>query len=231
MQALILVGGLGKRMRPLTDKVPKVLLPVAEKPSLLYLINSLKDQVDEFILATGYKGKMIEDYFGDGSKFGTKIIYSKEESPLDTGGAVKLAEDLIEGNEILVLNGDIFIDIDVKKMLRVHHKMKTPITLAVTKVKDSGRFGQVTIEDDIITEFKEKGESEEGFINAGVYVFKKEILESFPKDKSISLERDIFPKFVSDMATFETKGYFIDIGVKEDYDKICQKIKAEKLFF
>ena len=228
MQSLILAGGRGERMRPLTDKIPKVLLPIAGKPFLVHQINYLKNQgIKEIILAVGYKAQMVENYFTDGNKLGVKIIYSKEKTPLDTAGAIKNAENLIKDKELLILNGDSFTNINFKKMLKFHRKMKQPITIAAIKVKKPARFGQVLINDkSIITKFKEKNEKiKEAFINTGIYIFQKKILKNFSKNKKISLEKDVFPKFAGKIVAFKIKGYFIDIGVKEDYQKFNQDIK------
>ena len=223
MQALILAGGKGKRMKPLTNKIPKVLLPVTDRPFLFWLINFLKKQgIKEFILATGYKGKMIEDYFGNGGKFGLKIIYSKEKKSLDTGGAVKNARKLIKGKEILIINGDSLVKINVKKMLKFHRSKKLPITMAVCKISNTQRYGKVIIDKkNTVAVFKEKNKNtKKGIINAGFYIFQKEIIESFPKKTKISLEREIFPKFVGRIGVFRINDYFIDMGTPEDYQKI-----------
>ena len=228
MQALIIVGGRGKRMKPLTNKIPKVLLPVADKPFLFWLVKFLKKQaVKEFILATGYKGKMIEKYFGDGNKFGLKISYSKERKPLDTGGAVKNAQKLIKEGDILILNGDSFADINVEKMLRFHKSRKFPITIAVCKINKPQRYGRVIIDrENTVAEFIEKSKGiKDSFINAGVYIFQRKIIKDFPKKTKISLEREVFPKFVGKIGAFKTNGYFVDMGIPEDYQKIKKGYK------
>lgn len=228
MQALILAGGLGTRLRPLTDKIPKPLLPVNNQPFLFHLVKFLKNQgIREFILATGYKEEMIENYFGSGKKLGLKIIYSRETTPLDTGGAIKQAEDLIKDKNILILNGDSFFELNINKMLEFHQKINQPITMAVAEIKDPSRSGQIKINsNNIIAEFKEKGqEKEKSYINAGVYIFQKDVLKDFPKSKKISLEKEIFPQFLGKISAFKTQGYFIDIGIKQDYEKFNQDIK------
>jgi len=232
MQALILAGGRGKRMMPLTDKIPKPLLSVGSVPFLEILINFLqKQKIEDFILAIGYKADMIENYFGTGEKFNIKIVYSKEKIPLGTGGAVKKAENIIKDEDISILNGDSFIDFNINEMLKFHKKMGKPITMAVTRVKDSSRSGQLMIdENNIITRFEEKGKrTKQGFINAGVYIFQKDILKNFPKDKKISLEREIFPELAGKIAAFKVDGYFIDIGKEEDYQKFNRDIKKLKI--
>jgi len=227
MQALILTGGQGKRMRSLTDKIPKPLLPVGDVPFLEILINFLKKQeVEDFILATGYKADMIENYFSTGEKFNVKIFHSKEKIPLDTGGAVKKAENIIKDEDILILNGDSFIDFDLNKMLEFHKKMGKPITMAVTQVRNPSCSGQLMIDNNIVTRFEEKGKrTKQGFINAGVYIFQKDILKKFPENKKISLEKEIFPKFAGKISAFKVNGYFIDIGIEKDYRKFNQDIK------
>lgn len=227
MQALILAGGRGERMRPLTDNLPKPLLPVAEKPFLNYLVKFLKSQgVSDFIFAIGYKGEQIEAYFKDGRDFGVKILYSKEDFPLGTAGPVKKAEPFIKEEDILVMNGDTFVDIDLKVMMDFHKKMGKSITIAAVNVENPSRYGQLIIRNNIIEEFKEKGAKvESNFINAGAYIVKKDILNSFPQGIKIDFETGIFPKFSNNIAAFQTKGYFIDIGVKEDYYRFSEEIK------
>lgn len=222
MQALILAGGKGERMFPLTKKIPKVFLPIAGKPFLEYQINFFKREgINDFILATGYQAKQIKDYFDDGRKFGVKIIYSKQKKPLDTGGAIKNAQRLIKNKNILILNGDTFLKFNLRKMLNFHKRIKQPITITVIKLKKTNRFGQVMInKKNIITKFKEKDKkAKEGFINAGVYIFQKRVLREFPKNQKISLEREIFPKFINKISAFKVRGYFVDIGTPEDYKK------------
>ena len=233
MQALILAGGRGKRLRPLTDKFSKVLLPVAGKPFLFYQINYFKNQgIDEFILAVGYKKQGIKDWFGNGKRLGVKIIYSKEKRPLDTGGAVKNAENLLKDKDILILNGDSFLELDIKKMLKFHKEKRKPVTIATKRVKNASRYGQVLVnKSSIITKFQEKSKKmRRGFISAGVYIFQKKILRDFPKDKKMSLEREIFPKFINKIAAFKTKGYFIDVGIPEDYQKADKDFKKYDKF-
>ena len=228
MQAIILAGGRGKRLRPLTDKIPKPLLPIKGVPFLAHLINFAKSQgVDEFILATGYKGEMIRKYFGDGTEFNTKIIYSHEEFPLGTAGPLKKAENLIKGKNILIFNGDTFVEIDLGKMSEFHQKMGNPITIAVIEINDVSRSGKVEINSqNIITKFEEKEEKQgSGFINAGIYILEKEVLKNIPSGRETSLEKEIFPRFAGRISAFKTQGYFIDIGIKKDYQKFNRDIE------
>jgi D-glycero-alpha-D-manno-heptose 1-phosphate guanylyltransferase len=231
MQALILAGGRGERLRPLTDNVPKPMLLVQGKPFLSYLVKSLSSQgIADFIFATGYKGEVIESYFHSGQDYGIKIQYSKEDIPLGTAGPVKKAGNLINGEDLLVLNGDTFVQIDLKQMANFHQQMGKLITIAAVRVENPGRYGQLVIQNGVISEFKEKGqEIISNYINAGVYIFKKEILKYFSGEKQ-DFEKDIFPKFLNNIATFKTAGYFIDIGVKEDYYRFNEEIKNLSIF-
>lgn len=227
MKAVILAGGRGERLRPLTDNIPKPLASVLGKPFLEYLIRYLKNQgITDLVLATGYKTDLIEDYFKKGEDLGVKIIYSKENFPLGTAGPVKNAENLIRDEEVLVLNGDSFLDIDIKKMIEFHRAMAMPITIAVAKVENSMRYGQLIIENDLISQFKEKGQTiESNFINAGIYILNKEVLKQIPEGRKIDFEKEVFPRFSNKIAAFKTTGYFIDIGIEQDYNKFIQDIK------
>jgi mannose-1-phosphate guanylyltransferase len=228
MQALILAGGRGERMRPLTDRIPKVMLPIQGKPFLTYLIEYLKDQgVKDIILAVCWKKEKIKNYFKDGKDFGVKTKYCEEKKPLGTGGAIRNAKDLIKGKNIIILNGDSFVKINLKEMLRYHKKMNLPITIAVLEMKNPERFGRVIInKNNIVIGFKEKGKVRgKAFINAGVYIFKKEVVEEIPKNKRVSLEKEIFPKFLGRISAFRIKNYFIDIGIKKDYQKFKKEFK------
>ena len=226
MQTIILAGGRGERLRPLTDNIPKPLVPIADKPFLEYLINFLKNQgITDIVLATGYKSDLIKNYFKNGKNLGIEIIYSKEEFPLGTAGSVKKAENFIKKEDFLVLNGDSFVDINIKLMMDFHKKMGKPITIAAVSVKNPARYGQLIIKDNLVFKFKEKGEKiESNFINAGVYIFRKEVLKRIPVNKKSDFERDIFPNFSGNITAFKTEGYFIDIGIKEDYEKFKKDV-------
>jgi D-glycero-alpha-D-manno-heptose 1-phosphate guanylyltransferase len=226
MQALILAGGRGERLRPLTDNVPKSMLLVQDKPFLSYLVKSLSSQgIADFIFATGYKFEAIEGYFHSGQDYGIKIQYSKEEIPLGTAGPVKKAENLIDGDDLLILNGDTFVQIDLKEMMSYHKKMGRPITIAAVRAGNPSRYGQLIVNNGVISEFREKGKDRVSqYINAGVYIIKKEILKFFSGERQ-DFERDIFPRFLNNIAAFKTDGYFIDIGIKEDYYRFNEEVK------
>jgi len=200
MQALILCGGLGKRLRPFTKKTPKSMMPIAGKPFLEYLIEFLKKNgIKEMILCTGYLHNKIEDYFGSGRQFGMNIRYSHEHSPLGTGGAIKNAEKLIR-SRFFVLNGDSYINLNLKSLLAKHLQNKAIVTIALTKVKDVSRYGQVTVDKKgKIIDFQEKANlkyKKGGYINAGIYLLENKTLKMIPPKINCSLEKDIFPKLI-----------------------------------
>lgn len=229
-EAVILVGGLGTRLKDLTRDKPKPMLEVSGRPFLEYLLLYLKAQgLRRFILATAYKGKVVRGYFKDGKNLGVEIDYAdSHEKQLGTAGSIKLAEDLIKGDEFFALNGDVFFEISLAKLWRKHEESQALATLALAQVQDIRRFGSVRLNSNgCIEAFLEKKatqESRPGLINGGIYVFDKKILESIPKKQDFSLERDVFPKIASRSlyGVAFPKAYFIDIGLPEDY------IRAER---
>ncbi len=218
MKALILVGGEGTRLRPLTNTMPKPMVPIDGKPFLQYLIEWLKkEEITEIILLIGYKGDQIKAYFGDGSKFGVKIEYILEETLLGTGGAIKNAEHLIKGT-CIALNGDSFFPINLKKLIMFHQEKKAEATLALARVKDTKRYGLVvTDKDHHVKQFLEKGNPIEGVdtINAGIYVLEESVIKSIPQGK-VSIEKEVFPK-IKALYGLPLDAYFIDIGTHETY--------------
>lgn len=231
MQVLILAGGLGTRLRSVVSDRPKPMAEVNGKPFLEYLIRNLVNKgYKEFIIAVGYKKEKIIEYFNDGSDFGCNIKYSIEEEPLGTGGAIANAKRLING-DILVLNGDTFFDIDFKALEKLHKEKQSKYTLALRKVDNVSRYGAVEFdEDDKIIGFSPKGEnSESSYINGGIYIVKKEIIDNLEENKFISLENDIIPNIVNkgNMYGYKSNDYFIDIGIPEDYKQFIEDRKVE----
>ena len=222
MQAVILAGGLGTRIRNITgDKIPKAMLPINGKPFLLYILDYLKAQnIRDIILCVGFKKEIIEDYFKDGRKHDLNLVYSEEENPLGTAGALKNAEQFISGNSFLLLNGDTLFKIDLNELLQFHSSKKAKITIALKYLTNTYRYGNVEMNsENLITNFVEKGISKPGYINGGVYLVNRNVLDSitnFP----YSFESDILPKFLARGLYGKVfDGYFIDIGVPEDYEK------------
>jgi D-glycero-alpha-D-manno-heptose 1-phosphate guanylyltransferase len=222
LQALILVGGLGTRLRGVVDDRPKPMADIGGKPFLEYLINFLgKYGVMDIILSTGYMSSLVMNHFGDGHGFGVRISYSKEDRPLGTAGAIRQAKSQISDQTVLVMNGDSILDFDPNLLIEKHKQNCANISMALVRVNDKSRYGSVEIDESgKIIEFVEKdAKSKLDVINAGIYLLDRQIVDSIPCClQPISLEKDIFPKFIGKSfygVIFE--GFFIDIGIPLDY--------------
>ncbi|MCK4588990.1 MAG: nucleotidyltransferase family protein [Nanoarchaeota archaeon] len=203
--AIILAGGVGERLRPLTLATPKPLLPINDKPILAHTIENLKNQnIKNIILAVGYKAEKIKEFLGDGKKFGVNIQYLIEEQPLGTGGATKLASQGIK-ETFLVLNGDNLSDFNYKKMSEIHEKNKAKITIALYPVDDVTKFGIAELNGDQITRFIEKPSKEEAptnLNNAGAYFIEPKVLDLLPEGKC-SIEKDCFEKLTQGVYAYQ----------------------------
>jgi mannose-1-phosphate guanylyltransferase len=224
VKAVVLVGGEGTRLRPLTYITVKAMVPVLNKPFIEYIIRHLSHHnISEIILAIGYKPDRITEYFTDESLLGTKLVYSIETGPLGTAGAVKNAETYID-DAFFAMNGDIFTDLNFTDMLRFHKNKGAKVTIALTPVEDPTRFGVVeTDSQQRVTRFVEKPRREQvtsKMINAGVYVIETEVLKRIPEGKRCMFEHDIFPSLVADgepVFGYTTDVYWIDMGTPEKY--------------
>jgi len=224
LKALILAGGKGTRLRPLSCTRPKLLFPLLNKPLLDWTIESLAiTGLSGVTLAVKHMAEIFMQRYGK-SKRGMKITYSKEKRPMGTGGAIKYAEQLIGYEEpFLVLNGDIFTKIDYKKLLKKHAENNALATIAVYRVEDPSRYGTVKLtEKNQITQFIEKarhGEAPSDLINAGIYVLNPKIFDRIPRGRPVSIEREIFPKLAEEGSLFghEFKEIWMDIGKPRDY--------------
>jgi D-glycero-alpha-D-manno-heptose 1-phosphate guanylyltransferase len=224
MQALILAGGLGTRLREIAKNIPKVMVNIKGKPFLKYLILQLKNyNLNDIILCTGYLKEKIKNYFGNGNHLEVSIIYSDETEPLGTGGAIKFAKDLILEDNFLVMNGDSFFDIDLRKLINYHYEREALTTMALVEVKDTKRFGIVKIGNngEIESFFEKRKKQGLNLINGGIYLLNRKIFDYIPKSKEVSLEEEIFPKLIGKgFYGVSFDNYFIDIGVPEDYRKL-----------
>ncbi len=224
MRAVILVGGEATRLRPLTQNIPKAVVPVLNTPFLEHVIRYLsRHQVTDITLAHSSLSQPIEDYLGDGSRFGVKLAYSIEDAPLGTAGAVKNAERHLD-ETFLVLNGDIFTDLDITAMIDFHEKRKAKVTIALTPVDDPTAYGLIeTDEQGRIRRFLEKpswSEVTTNMINAGTYVMEAEVLTQIPPQAKYSFERELFPQLLEHgepIYAFTSAAYWIDIGTPEKY--------------
>ena len=220
-KAVLLVGGLGTRLRSVVPSSPKALAPVGDRPFVELLVRQLRNQgIRDLLMCTGYLADQIEEEFGDGSKLGVKIDYSRESHPLGTGGSVKLAEKFLQGlSDFLVMNGDSFLEIDFHELTRLHRTRKAIATIAVVAVDDASRYGSViTDANNRVVEFREKtSDHSPGLINAGVYVFSSSVLKHIPAGE-VSLEKDVFPRLLGHpVYAAKQSGTFIDIGTPADY--------------
>jgi len=218
MDAVVLAGGFGTRLAHIVSDVPKPMAPVCGKPFLEYVLEYLKNNgIDRVILAVGYKEDVIRSYFGS-SFSGMNILYSSEDKPLFTGGAIRKALSLAEEGPVFILNGDTYFDVDLKAMLVFHLEKNASLTIAAKKMTDFDRYGTIESENGRITAFLEKRPTGEGEINGGVYLMDKHLLDSVDRE-AFSFEKDVMETKVGvlPMYAFASDGYFIDIGIPEDY--------------
>jgi mannose-1-phosphate guanylyltransferase len=223
MQALILAGGEGTRLRPLTSTMPKPVVPLVDRPFIVHMLDWLRRHgVDEAILSCGFMADGVRSVLGDGSGVGMSLRYVEEPQPLGTGGALKFAEEMLQ-ERFLMLNGDVLTDIDLTAQLRQHEQTGARVTLALFGVEDPSAYGLVTRHDDLsVKAFVEKprpDEIETNLINAGAYVIEREVLsEMAPAGHKISIERDVFPELVGrGLYGYEASGYWLDIGTPDRY--------------
>ena len=220
LTAAILVGGLGSRLRPVVSGLPKALANVGERPFLTYLFDQLVAAgAKDVVLCTGYLGDQIRMIFGK-SYDTLRLNYSQESTPRGTAGALRLALPLFNSNPVLVMNGDSYCDANIREFWVWHDRRHSNATMLLTKIIDTERFGQVKVDTDgKITDFKEKGSGQgSGWINAGIYLLNRDLLEEIPANRAVSLESEIFPTWVGrDLYGFQSEARFMDIGTPEAY--------------
>ena len=217
--AILLVGGMGTRLHPLTLKTPKPMLKVAGVPFTEHQIRKAADAgITEIILATSYKSELFEPYFGDGKRFGIKIKYAVEKSALGTGGGIRNAANLLaDCDQVVIFNGDVLSGHDLAAQLAFHKKNQADITLYLTQVEDARAYGCVELlENKQIKSFLEKMENPiSNLINAGCYIFNRQIIDQIPQNKVVSVERDTFPNLLANNAKvfgYLDNSYWLDIG-------------------
>jgi D-glycero-alpha-D-manno-heptose 1-phosphate guanylyltransferase len=219
MEAVVLAGGLGTRLRGVIGGLPKALAPVCGRPFLEYLLARIaQGGVARAVIATGYGAELIEQAIG--ARFAGMIIdYSREVEPLGTGGALKLAAGQVRGDDFLALNGDTFVEVDLRGMLAAHLREGRALTVATVEVPDASRYGTLDVRHETLVGFREKGNTGGGVINAGVYAVKRELLTQPRLPLKFSLESDLLQREVEALRplAFPASGRFIDIGVPQDY--------------
>ncbi len=237
MQALILAGGKGTRLRPLTVYTPKPIVPICNRPFLLYQIDTLKRAgVTDITLSLSYQPEKIEQIMGDGSNFGVKLKYTVEPQPMGTAGAYKFAEDLIR-EPTVVLNGDVLTDLDLKTVIRQHKEQNATATIVLTPVEDPSSFGVVeTDENNRVLRFLEKPKPHETpcrNINAGTYVLEPSVLDLIPKGENYSFEYGLFPSLLEKGEAFfahiPPRTYWLDIGTPARYLQAHEDMLANRV--
>ncbi len=226
MKAVILAGGKGTRLRPYTTAFPKPLMPVGDKPILEIILRQLKSHgINEVIMAVGHLAELIMTFFGDGSKFGVKIKYSREDEPLGTAGPLSLIKDELT-ETFLVMNGDILTTLNYSDLIEYHKKSNATATIALNKREVYIDFGVVELDKNSnIVDYIEKP-TLHYLVSMGIYVFEPEVLKYIPNNKKFD-----FPDLVKELISKGEKvkgyvydGYWLDIGRPEDYEKACNEI-------
>src|ERR1700722_16277519 len=232
MKAILLVGGKGTRLRPLTIHTPKPIVPIFNRPFLHYQLDLLKQvpEIDQVVLSLNYQPRRIEEIFGDGNEVGLSIRYVVEPAPLGTAGAVRYAGDSIR-ESVVVFNGDVLTQIDLASVIALHRERKAKATIVLTPVENPTAYGLVeTDADGNIRRFLEKPNPDEitcDTINAGIYILEPETFDRIPKDTPWSIERSFFPSLIERGETFVAyvyRGYWIDIGPPEKYMQVHRDI-------
>ena len=226
MEAIILAGGLGTRLRDLVTDVPKPMAKVSGRPFLEILLENLESKgFERVILSLGYMSDIIFNHFG--LRFGNlELGYEVESTPLGTGGALRASLHRCLSNHVFIFNGDTFLDLEIERVEELWSINKNPIIVA-RQVPDMRRYGQLLIQNGRVDKFLPKGEANSGLVNAGCYVLPKNILNTYQPGLPFSLESDFFPDYIKTkvLEIFISQGYFIDIGIPEDYLRAQQELK------
>jgi len=232
MKAILLAGGKGTRLRPLTIHTPKPIVPIFDRPFLQFQLDLIKKipEIDEVILSLNYQPRRIEEIFGDGGDTGLSLRYMVESAPLGTAGAIKFAAASVD-DSVVVFNGDVLAEVDLGAVIALHRKRKAKATIVLTPVDNPGAYGLVeTDPQGNIQRFLEKPDAQEitcNTINAGIYVLEPGTFDRIPTDVPYSIERSYFPSLIERGETFVAyiyQGYWIDIGTPEKYMQVHRDI-------
>jgi mannose-1-phosphate guanylyltransferase/phosphomannomutase len=248
MKGIIIAGGAGTRLRPLTYTRPKPLIPVVNRPFLEYQVALLKRHgIDEIIFCTNYMSEQIATHFGDGSRFGVKMHFVNEETPLGTAGAIKNAQTVAGRETLVVLNGDILTDFDISSIIEFHQSKDALVTLTLKEVPSPSPYGVIDTDDDgRVQEFREPSEAQKkalaanpnieptgvDYINAGIYIMEPEALDAIPTGRPVSIERETYPQFLAEgkpIYAVARQGFWLDIGRPEQYRQATQAILARDI--
>lgn len=234
--AVILSGGLGTRLRPVTYEIPKPLIPIRGRALTEHILDLLKEQgITTVFLSIGYKAELIRKHFGDGRRFGVRIKYLIEEEPLGTGGWMHLlqAQGLVPKEDFIVLNGDNLLDLDFKEMHALHTKEDAFITIALHEFEAVETKGVVELKGNKIVRFVEKPKREEApsnLINAGYYIFSPVVFKHLPAERAFMLEKTLFPRIaqLGRMAGFKTDAQWFDTGTFEQWDLVIKEWRTNQ---
>ncbi len=243
MKAIIIAGGQGTRLRPLTYQRPKPLVPVANRPFLEYQVALLrKHGITDIVFATNYLSEQIEAHFGDGSRFGVRMQYALENEPLGTGGAIRNAANLVPDSSLVVFNGDVLMDFDLSAIIAFHQKKHASATITLTEVPSPNPFGVLYLTPEGEVERWEEPTEElkqrlaldreivptgKDYINAGCYILEPSCIARIPPNTKVSIERDTYPKMIAERAGvygYSAKGYWLDLGRAEQLLSATQAI-------
>lgn len=233
-KALILAGGKGTRLRPITYEIPKPMVPVQGRPLLEHTIDFLKEHdIRNIILSVGFLGERIREYFGNGSKFGVKITYVEEDEPTGTAGPLRLAKDLLEDSHFLMINGDNLFNLDLFNMVRSHFENNCVATIALTSVDDPTKYGVARLKGQKILDFIEKPSREDApsnLINAGVYLFSPDIFKYVPDKQYSMIETEVFPHIIDDdgFYGYVMEGQWLPAGTPNEYERAIKEWKGFK---
>lgn len=232
MRAILLAGGLGTRLRSVVSDRPKPMALIEGRPFMEYVTRELvRSGMTDIIFAVGYKGTMVEEYFGDGERFGFHASYAYEETLLGTAGAIKNAGRFVTEERFFVLNADTFYQIDYTRLKRLQDSLDLDMALVLREVPDVSRYGQAILDEKgFLTAFNEKTEETRmGTINGGIYLMRRSLMDTIPEGK-VSLENDMIPKWLREgkgLGGFVNDGYFIDIGIPEAYRQFQEDVRNQ----
>lgn len=236
LKAVILVGGLGTRLHPLTTDMPKSVLPVLNRPFMEYTFAYLRHfGIEDIILTLNYLPDIIRSYFGDGSRYGVNLIYCHEQEPMGTAGAIKNAENYLDST-FVALNGDIFTDLNLNDMLELHRSKRAKTTISLQWVADPSAFGVVETDDEHkVLRFVEKpplAEAKTNWINAGIYILEPEVLKHVPENTHYMVEKGLFPALLDmgePVCGYQFQGYWLDMGTPESYFNLNDDILSGRV--
>jgi mannose-1-phosphate guanylyltransferase len=224
MQAVILVGGEGTRLRPLTSTVPKPVVPLVDRPFIAFMLEWLREHgIEDVIMSCGFLATSVRNVLGDGTRFGIRLRFVEEPDPRGTAGALKYAESMLD-ERFLMLNGDVLTDIDLTAQIAQHERTGARATLALVPVEDPTAYGLVHLaEDRSVSDFVEKPSSDQidtNMISAGAYVLERDVLELVPAQRNVSIEREVWPLLIGNgLYGFPSRSYWLDIGTPDRYLK------------